>query len=69
LGYSLPKKYLTKIGVNSAQLTLSGQNLVTITKYTGLDPEFNNRSIYERGVDINAWPNIKSYSLGLQIGL
>lgn len=69
LGYSLPKKYLTKIGVNSAQLTLSGQNLLTLTKYTGLDPEFNNRSIYERGVDINAWPNIKSYSLGLQIGL
>ncbi len=69
VGYSLPQKYLSKVGVSNAQITLSGQNLITLTKYKGLDPEFNNGSIYERGVDINAWPNIKSYSIGLQIGL
>lgn len=69
VGYSLPKKYLSKIGINNAQITLSGQNLITLTKYNGLDPEFNNGSIYERGFDINSWPNIKSYSVGLQISL
>ena len=69
LGYALPKSVVSKIGVSSALITLSGQNLITLTNYSGLDPEFNNRSIYEKGVDINAWPNIKSYSIGLQIGL
>lgn len=66
--YNIPQRLLTKIGFNSAQVTLSGQNLLTITKYTGLDPEFNNSSVFEKGYDFGAFPNLKTVSLGLQFG-
>jgi len=54
------------------QLVLSGRNLVTITKYTGFDPELSSgavNSAFDRGVDNSTIPNIKSYQVGLNIGL
>jgi hypothetical protein len=68
LAYSLPSNLTSKIGFSNASITLSGQNLITLTKYGGLDPEFNNSSIYERGFDNFSFPNLKIYSLGLQFG-
>ncbi len=57
-------------------LTLAGRNLWTKTKYTGLDPEINssnaytsgNNSAWDRGTDHNTMPNLKSYSIGLNVG-
>ncbi|WP_300602140.1 TonB-dependent receptor [Niabella sp.] len=68
LSYDLPKEWLSRIGFTNAQLSVSGQNLITITKYTGLDPEFNNTNIYERGYDFGAYPNLKMFSVGLNFG-
>ncbi|WP_134090415.1 TonB-dependent receptor [Olivibacter sp. XZL3] len=68
LSYALPDSWLKRIGFQSGQIILSGQNLLTFTKYQGLDPEFNNASIYERGFDNFSYPNLKTYSLGLQFG-
>ena len=69
ISYHLPQNLLKRVGFNSGQISLSGQNLLTITKYTGLDPEFNNaRNIFEKGHDFGAFPNLKSVSLGLQFG-
>lgn len=59
-------KYFQKL-----QLVLSGRNLWTGTKYTGFDPEINagiTNSAYERGIDHNSMPNIKSYQIGLNLG-
>lgn len=59
-------KYFQKL-----QLVLSGRNLWTATKYTGFDPEINtgtSNSAYERGIDHNSMPNIKTYQVGLNIG-
>ncbi|HEY8399133.1 MAG TPA: TonB-dependent receptor [Flavihumibacter sp.] len=68
LTYAVPENLLKKVGFNSAHLSLSGQNLITFTKFTGLDPEFNNSSIYERGVAGFIYPNVKMVSLGLSVG-
>lgn len=68
ISYQLPASVLRNIGFNTAQVTLSGQNLLTITKYTGLDPEFSNNSIFEKGHDFGAFPNLKMVSLGVQFG-
>ncbi|MDQ2656385.1 MAG: TonB-dependent receptor, partial [Bacteroidota bacterium] len=69
LDYSLPEAIVGKIGFSYARISLSGQNLLTFTKYSGLDPEFNNAAnIYERGVEGFAYPNLRTYSLGLQFG-
>tara|TARA_R110002050_G_scaffold261556_1_gene401558 strand:+ start:5115 stop:8132 length:3018 start_codon:yes stop_codon:yes gene_type:complete len=66
-GYNIPKKALESIGVSNARLTISGQNLITITKYEGLDPEFVNGNIFQRGYDNFAFPNVKTYTLGVNV--
>lgn len=39
IGYSVPKKVSEKLGASSIRFYLQGQDLLTITKYTGADPE------------------------------
>lgn len=68
LSYNVPDKLIKKIGFRNAQISISGQNLITITKYTGLDPEFSNNSIFEKGFDFGAFPNLRMVSFGLQFG-
>ena len=65
-GYNLPESILNKSGIARARLTLSAQNIITITKYKGLDPEFSNGNIFERGVDNGAFPNLRTYSFGVE---
>jgi TonB-linked SusC/RagA family outer membrane protein len=53
------------------QLVLTGRNLLTVTKYTGYDPEVSSgasNSSFDRGVDHSTLPNTKSYQVGLNIG-
>jgi len=68
IAYNLPDNLLKKVGFSNAQVSLTGQNIITFTKYTGLDPEFSNGSVFEKGYDFGAYPNVKMYSLGLQLG-
>lgn len=68
LSYNVSKDLVKKIGFSTARVNISGQNLITLTKYTGLDPEFSNASIFEKGYDYGAFPNVRLYSLGLQFG-
>ena len=75
LAYTVPGSILKKIGLSSAQLYIQGQNLFTITKYTGLDPDINLRSSgnnnqdIHMGIDEGAYPVAKSYLFGVRIGL
>ena len=39
IGYTLPSNLLSRISITRFRLFVSAQNLFTITKYTGLDPE------------------------------
>jgi len=66
LGYSLPKSLIRGV-LEQARLFVNAQNLLTFTPYTGLDPEFRNSSIWERGYDYGAFPNPKSFTVGAQI--
>jgi len=68
IAYNIPDNLLKKAGFSNAQISLSGQNILTFTKYTGLDPEFSNGSIFEKGYDYGAYPNLKVFSFGLQLG-
>ncbi|WP_337040701.1 SusC/RagA family TonB-linked outer membrane protein [Emticicia sp. 17c] len=74
LTYSIPNAWVKKIGLGSAQVYVQGQNLLTITKYTGLDPDINlrrsgndNQDIH-MGIDEGAYPVAKSYLVGLRFG-
>jgi TonB-linked SusC/RagA family outer membrane protein len=67
LGYTFRKSLLSPLGVNSLRLYASGSNLLTFTKYKGLDPDFQNDDIWDRGTDNMAFPNPRSIQFGLQI--
>ena len=60
--------------MSSAQVYIQGQNIFTLTKYTGLDPDINlrrsgndNQDIH-MGIDEGAYPVAKSYLVGLRFG-
>lgn len=65
-GYNLSEKSLKSSGISRARLTLSAQNIITITKYQGLDPEFSNSNVFQRGVDNGSFPNLPTYSIGVE---
>ena len=41
LGYTLPNDVTSKVGLSNARIYVSGTNLLTFTRYSGLDPEIN----------------------------
>lgn len=65
IGYTLSKTLLAKINVRNARVYVSGQNLFTITSYSGLDPDVTGSNIQERGVDLGHWPSPRVISVGL----
>jgi len=75
IGYTLPAELAKKIAVSRLRLYISGQNLFTVTKYSGLDPEIGQpndpstgtRSVTASGIDIGTYPNSRFYTLGLNV--
>ncbi|MBU3714258.1 MAG: TonB-dependent receptor [Ferruginibacter sp.] len=69
LGYTLPNSVAQKIKAKNIKFFVSGQNILTITKYTGYDPEV---SSYEQsnlipGIDYGAYPGSKTFTGGFNI--
>ena len=74
LTYTVPTTVLKKIRLSSMQIYVQGQNLFTLTKYKGLDPDINirnsgadNQDIH-MGIDEGAFPVSKSYNIGVRVG-
>lgn len=67
LGYSLPKKLISKIGLSQFRLFATGRNLHIWTKYSGYDPDVNSqtRDPLTPGVDYSSFPKNRNYTLGL----
>jgi hypothetical protein len=67
LSYELPIKSDFIEGFN---VWISANNLITVTKYLGLDPEFSaGNSVYYQGVDAGLLPQTKSYYIGIKFNL
>ncbi len=69
IGYSFPSKTLGATHIfHSARIYLSGQNLFTITKYKGYDPDIASDGLFSRGFDYGSFPNPRTIMAGIQIG-
>ena len=69
LGYSLPTQWISKASFSSARIYVSGQNLFTITKYSGLDPDVVGANAnLEPGVDNGNYPSSRIISFGVSVG-
>ncbi|MFY9154440.1 MAG: TonB-dependent receptor [Prolixibacteraceae bacterium] len=60
-GYTLPSQLFQKAGINQLRIYFSGDNLFTLTKYPGLDPERGGS-----GAFVN-YPQNKIYSFGVSV--
>jgi TonB-linked SusC/RagA family outer membrane protein len=67
LGYSLPKALISKAKLSGASIFVSGQNLLTWTKYTGFDPEVTSGSNVSPGTDAGIYPVAKTISAGVRL--
>ena len=61
LAYNLPGKIANYLTLKKAQFYASAQNLLTITNYTGMDPEVGG------GVDIGFYPQARTYTVGVTV--
>jgi TonB-dependent starch-binding outer membrane protein SusC len=67
LSYELNQKWLK---LATAKIFISAQNLATITKYKGFDPEATStmsNSDTDAGIDLGAYPSPKTITVGLQV--
>jgi len=62
LGYNIPEKIAKKIKMNTGRLTVSGENIWTLSDYKGFDPE---GAI--NGTTNNSIPGVKVWNVGLKI--
>ena len=63
LGYTLPKSLVGKIGISGVRVFVSAQNLFTLTRYKGFDPEragVNATNIYD-------YPLVRTFTAGLNV--
>ena len=63
VAYTFPVKWSKYAGINKLQLYASSQNLLTLTKYKGLDPEVGN------GVDYGFYPQARTILIGVNVDL
>ncbi len=71
LAYNLPVKRLGIGWLQNAQIYASGQNLLTITKYSWWDPEINSyggSNSTSQGIDHFSYPVAKSVTCGIRVG-
>lgn len=64
LGYNLPANIADKVYMSRARFFVSANNLITLTKYSGFDPEIGGGSF---GVDRGIYPQARSYMVGLNV--
>ncbi|MBN2523154.1 MAG: TonB-dependent receptor, partial [Bacteroidales bacterium] len=77
IGYYLPDKILKFAKISSFKVYFSAQNLFTITKYTGYDPEAStarnasdgrgSSTDTDQNIDSGAYPNPRTYNIGIKI--
>ena len=75
IGYDFSSDFLRTIKIRSARIYVSGQNLLTFTKYSGVDPEVAYRSSgatdsnINLGLDYGSYPYTTGYTVGINLGL
>ena len=67
VGYTLPSEILARVGISKFRIYASANNLFTLTKYTGLDPEIGTRGTLEIGIDRGFYPSPRIYNLGINV--
>jgi TonB-dependent starch-binding outer membrane protein SusC len=69
IGYNLPKSIINKLKISNVNIYLQATNLFTITKYSGLDPEYYSSDPKTLGLDRGSVPTSRQMMVGLRLSL
>ena len=64
IGYTIPAVLIKRAHLTTARFYFSAQNLLTLTKYSGFDPE-----VGVNGIDNNIYPDTKTFCIGINLGM
>ena len=67
LGYTLPTALSQKVKLQKVRFYVSGQNLFTLSSYSGMDPEVGQSSSLSRGIDYGIYPQNISFTGGINV--
>ena len=67
IGYTFPKNWMKKAKVESLRLYVAANNLLTLTRYMGYDPDLGSPNALSAGVDFGMYPQAKSVMGGIQV--
>lgn len=68
IGYTIDPKYTRKAHISKVRIYVSGQNLWTVTRYSGYDPEVSvKNSALTPGLDFSAYPRAMSFNMGVNV--
>lgn len=66
IGYTLPQKFLERIKIGAWRFYISGENLLTLTGYSGAEPEIGG-SAFDSGIDRGVYPASVIYRFGTSL--
>ncbi|HRN33201.1 MAG TPA: TonB-dependent receptor [Saprospiraceae bacterium] len=73
LAYNIPTGWIKRANIRNLSIYATAQNLLTLTKYSGFDPEVNAYGVNSRGtefgVDYGTYPQTRQIIFGLNLGL
>jgi len=69
LSYTIPQTYVTRVGLSSCRIFVSGDNLFTFTEYPGYNPEgnYSGDTPTRNGVEQGNYPVARIFSFGLNL--
>ncbi len=66
LGFNVPRSFLNKVGLSKTRIYVNASNILTITGYSGMDPEVAGSNT-GRGVDYGQYPQTYTLGAGIEI--
>ena len=65
IGYNVNTSHFFNGSIKRLRIYAGVQNLLTFTRYSGYDPEVSNNTTFTRNVDLNDYPNARTYTIGV----
>lgn len=69
LGYTIPENITSRASISKLRVYVAAENLFTLTKYSGMDPEIGSsgNQFMDRGIDNGVYPMSRSFLVGLNL--
>lgn len=67
IGYTFPEAVLSRLNVDNLRIYLSSNNLYTLTRYPGYDPEIGSSDPLNMGIDNGTYPVPRTFTVGVNL--